>query len=86
MISTWNLKSGKIEKNIHKNRLTDTFPQKLSPSKGAVQKNLVINEDSEEEKKSAEEQKQKEMEEKKQKKKWKRRREVATKKQITEKN
>ena len=71
MISTWNLKSGKIEKNIHKNRLTDTFPQKLSPSKGAVQKNLVINEDSEEEKKSAEEQKQKEMEEKKQKKKMK---------------
>ena len=53
-ISTWNLKSGKIEKNIPPKSNEGYFskPQNSPPSEGAVQKNFTTDEDFEEGKKN----------------------------------
>ena len=65
-----NLKSRKIEKNIHKNQFMDTFQSLRTGHHPRVRfrKKILTDEDFEEEKKTAEEQKQKEMDNKKQKK------------------
>ena len=68
-ISTWNLKSGKIEKYSQKWIAGYiSKPQNSLPPEGAVQKKIVTKEDFEEEKKITEEQKQNEMKKEKQKK------------------